>query len=80
VAENYPKLRAQENFLKLQTRLSEIETLIADRRTFYNDSVASYNSRIGQFPDVLMASAFGFRTRELFKVEEREREPVKVGL
>jgi len=80
VAENYPKLRAQENFLQLQKRLSEIENMIADRRTFYNDSVAAYNSRIGQFPDVLMASAFGFKAWELFKVEEREKTPVKVGL
>jgi LemA protein len=79
VAENYPKLRAQENFLQLQRRLSEIEDTIADRRTFYNDSVASYNSRIGQFPDVLLASPLGFKAWELFKVEEREKAPVKVG-
>jgi len=79
VAENYPKLRAQENFLKLQKRLSEIEDTIADRRTFYNDSVASYNSRVGQFPDVLLASPLGFKAWELFKVEEGEKASVKVG-
>jgi LemA protein len=79
VAENYPKLRSQENFLQLQKRLSGIEDTIADRRTFYNDSVATYNARIGQFPDLLLASPLGFKAWELFKVEDREKEPVKVG-
>jgi LemA protein len=56
VAENYPQLKANENFLKLQTRISELEERIADRREFFNDDVNTYNTRIGQIPEVFVAS------------------------
>ncbi|MFH1364254.1 MAG: LemA family protein, partial [Candidatus Aenigmatarchaeota archaeon] len=51
VAENYPKLRANENFMQLQNRISGIENELADRREFYNDSVNNFNIRIESFPD-----------------------------
>ena len=79
VAENYPDLKAQDNFLKLQKRLSEIENEISDRRSFYNDSVAAYNTRTVQFPDGVLASSFGFKPRELFHLEDAQKEPVAVG-
>ncbi|HVZ81840.1 MAG TPA: LemA family protein [bacterium] len=80
VAENYPTLKAQENFLMLQKRLSELEDAIADRRTFYNESVAAYNARIREFPDVLLANTFKFLPQEMFQAGAGEKEPVKVGL
>lgn len=80
VAENYPSLKAQENFLSLQKSLSEIESEIADRRVFYNDSVTAFNVRIAQFPDFLIASPLGFQLRDLFKAAEGEKDVVKVGL
>ena len=79
VAENYPQLKAQQNFLMLQKRLSELESEISDRRSFYNDSVAVYNTRIAQFPDVLLARAMGLIPRDSFKVAEGEKETVQVG-
>jgi LemA protein len=80
VAENYPTLKAQGNFLLLQERLSGLENEIADRRTFYNDSVAIYNVRIAQFPDALLASLIGLIPRELFQVGEKEKAVVPVEL
>ena len=79
VAENYPDLKAQDNFLKLQKRLSEIENEISDRRSFYNDSVAAYNARTQEFPDSILASSFGFKPRELFHLEDSQKAPVAVG-
>jgi LemA protein len=66
VAENYPKLRANENFLALQKRISGIEDLIADRREHYNASTTLYNTRIAEFPINLVASLFKKTRRELF--------------
>ncbi len=60
VAENYPQLKANDNFLKLQSRISELEERIADsRREFFNDDVNTYNTRIGQIPEVFVASFMG---------------------
>ncbi len=60
VAENYPNLKANEMFAALQSRISALETAIADRREVYNDAVNSLNVRIETFPDVLIAGLFGF--------------------
>ena len=79
VAENYPQLRANENFLKLQNRISELEERIADRREFFNDDIATYNTRIGQIPDVFVASLMGLKRREMFKVSEEDRRQVEVN-
>ncbi len=80
VAENYPQLKASENFLKLQEQLSSIENQIADRREFYNDSVMLFNTRIHSIPDMIFASLLGFKDKEYFKAEGGEREAVKVDM
>jgi len=79
VAENYPQLRANENFLRLQNRISELEERIADRREFFNDDVNTYNTRIGQIPDVFVASFMGLKPREMFKVSDADRRQVEVS-
>jgi LemA protein len=78
VAENYPQLKANENFLKLQNRISELEERIADRREFFNDDVNSYNTRIGQIPDVFVASFMELKPRAFFKVSDEDRKLVEV--
>lgn len=79
VAENYPQLKANENFLKLQARISQLEESIADRREFFNDDVNTYNTRIAQLPDVFLASFMNLKPRPLFQAAAEEREPVKVS-
>ena len=78
VAENYPNLKANENFLKLQGRISELEERIADRREFFNDDVNTYNTRIRQFPEVFLASTMGLHPRQLFQVSDEDRRLVEV--
>ncbi len=78
VAENYPQLRANENFLKLQNRISELEERIADRREFFNDDVNTYNTRIGQIPAVFVASFMNLKPRDMFKVSDEDRRLVDV--
>ena len=78
VAENYPDLKANTNFLQLQGRITELEEKIADRREFYNDSVNTYNIRIQQLPDVFIARMMNFQPHELFKVTEEDRRVVEV--
>ncbi len=80
VAENYPKLQASENFMKLQEQLSAIENQIADRREFYNDSVMLFNTRIHSLPDTLFASMMGLKDKEYFKVSEEDKKPVQVKM
>lgn len=79
VAENYPQLKASENFLALQKRISEIEDMIADRREFYNDSVTNYNMRREQFPSNIIASMMRLKRQELFKAQSDEKRNVNVG-
>lgn len=78
VAENYPDLKANQNFLMLQEELSGTESKIAYSRQFYNDSVMTYNTGIQRFPTNLLAGTMGFSAREYFEIEEAAREPVKV--
>jgi LemA protein len=73
VAENYPQLRANDNFMRLQGRITELESQIADRREFYNDSVNTFNTRIQQMPDTLVASFMKLTPRPMFKVEEADK-------
>jgi LemA protein len=65
LAEGYPDLKANQNFLALQRRITDLENAIADRREFYNDSVNINNTRVEQFPELIVAKAFGFRERQL---------------
>jgi LemA protein len=78
VAEAYPDLKANENFLALQEELSGTEGKIAYARQFYNDSVQSYNTKIQSFPSNLVAGPFGFREREYFEADDTNRGPVQV--
>ena len=67
VAENYPQLRATENFKQLQDRISGLENEIADRREFYNSCVANFNARIQSIPDIMVARLLAFKPEEMFK-------------
>ncbi|MDH7482622.1 MAG: LemA family protein [Armatimonadota bacterium] len=78
VAEAYPDLKANQNFMMLQEELSGTESKIAYARQFYNDTVMAYNTLIQSFPANLFAKAFGFTEREYFPMEEAAREPVQV--
>lgn len=80
VAERYPDLKANQNFLALQNRISELEERIADRREFFNDDVNTYNTRIGQIPEVFLASLMSLRPRQLFQVSDSDRQQVEVKL
>src|SRR5207244_260966 len=75
VAENYPDLKASQNFLALQEELTGTESKIAYARQFYNDQVMRLNTTIGKFPSNLIAGAFGFRPREFFEIDEPGRGP-----
>ncbi len=78
VAENYPNLKANENFIQLQGRISGLENELADRREFYNDSVNTFNIRIQSFPDMIVAKRMALAVQEMFKVAEEEKKDVKV--
>ncbi|MBL7084537.1 MAG: LemA family protein [Candidatus Omnitrophica bacterium] len=78
VAENYPDLKANQNFLQLQQRASYLESQIADRREFYNDSVNNYNIRIHQIPDMWVAGMLNMNDKELFKVAEGDKKDVEI--
>ncbi len=80
VAENYPDLKASENFLKLQDELSDTENKIQAARRFYNGNVRDFNTATQQFPNNLFVGMLGFKDFEFFQVEnEKERENVKVS-
>jgi LemA protein len=80
VAENYPELKANNNFMQLQKRISELEEKIADRREFFNDDVNTYNIRIQQLPDVFIAHLMSLQRKDLFKVSEEDRRDVEVKM
>lgn len=78
VAENYPQLRSNENFLQLQRELSDTEDKVTYARQFYNSTVMDYNVRVRVFPNSLIASTFGFKEKEFFKTADEDRKSVKV--
>lgn len=78
VAESYPDLKANQNFLMLQEELSGTESKIAYARQLYNDTVLSFNQTIEQVPWNIIAGMFGFTKREYFRAEEEERKPVQI--
>ena len=79
VSENYPDLKANQNFAELQQELQNTENKISFSRQFYNDSVTIYNTKLEVVPTNIIASMFGFKPEELFKVESEEaRKNVKV--
>ncbi len=80
VAENYPELKANENFLNLQANLKDIEDQLEKARRYYNGAVRDYNTKLMVFPANLLASMLGFRKRDFFEVEsDEERKNVKVS-
>lgn len=80
VAENYPDLKANQNFLKLQDELADTENKIQASRRFYNGNVRDFNTKIQIFPNNMIAGMMGFKDYEFFEIEEAgEREPVKVN-
>jgi LemA protein len=80
VAESYPDLKANQNFLALQEELTATESKIAYARQFYNDEVMRLNTQIQSFPSNLVARTFGFLERPFFEIEDPERGPVQVEL
>jgi LemA protein len=78
VAEAYPDLKANENFMMLQEELAGTESKIAYARQFYNDSVMTFNTTIQKFPQNLIAGMFGFLDREYFEIDEAAAAPVVV--
>lgn len=79
VAEDYPELKANESFQQLQERISAIEEQISDRREFYNDAVNQYNIRINQIPYVFVANMMNYQEKELFEVDEEDRQDVDIS-
>jgi len=76
VAEGYADLKADRSFRYLQERISQLEKQIADRREYYNEAVNSNNTGVEQFPDVIIATLFGFGLRPLLQFEPAEIAPV----
>jgi len=79
LAENYPELKADRSFARLETRVIALESQIADRREFYNEAVNIINTRIEQFPDVLLARWFNFIPAELLEFDAEEIHDVNMG-
>jgi LemA protein len=79
VAEAYPDLKANQSFIQLQNRISELENQIADRRELYNDTVTTFNTRIQQIPDRFVADLLTCVPAELFQVEAEDRRDVEIN-
>jgi len=80
VAENYPDLKANQNFMDLQSQLKKVEEDIANSRKYYNAVVKQFNTKTEVFPSNIIAGIFKFERKKMFEVEaEEERENVKVG-
>lgn len=73
VAENYPDLKANNSFVLLQSRVSELEDNIADRREFFNESINMYNIGIHEFPNVILAKLINYKTKSLLIISETEK-------
>jgi LemA protein len=78
IAEGYPDLKANTNFLELQRELTATEDKVAYSRQFYNDSILDYNNKCKTFPGKIFAGMFGFKEKEYLKITEAERKPVNV--
>jgi LemA protein len=78
VAENYPELKASEQFTQLQGSLSQTENTIQNARSYYNQVVRDLNTKIQEFPTNILAGMYGFKTRQFFETAEADREPVAV--
>jgi LemA protein len=79
VAENYPELKANTNFMQLEQRITALENQVADRREFYNDSVNTFNIRIQQVPDTFVAAFMRLTPRTMLKIEEAEKTDLQMS-
>ena len=79
LAENYPELKADQGFRHLQSRISELEESIADRRELYNEAVNLNNIRLQTFPDLIVARMFDFKTAQLLEFTEEQKRDVNLG-
>lgn len=79
LAENYPELKANENFRDLSNQLSKVEEDIANSRKYYNGTVKLYNNKVELFPSNIVAGMFGFKKKKMFEAATEERENVKVS-
>jgi len=77
VAENYPELKANENFMMLQQELSDLENKISAARRFFNSATAEYNTAIEQFPGNIMARMFGYFEEPYFRTDGDKEEEIK---
>ena len=80
LSEAYPELGSNDNFLKLQERISGLENEIADRRELYNESVNKYNIRIQSLPDMFIANTLGLPQEVMFKVDENKKKDIDIDL
>ena len=80
IAENYPDLKANENFKDLSSQLSKVEEEIANSRKYYNGSVRIYNNKVQMFPSSIIASMFGYKEQKMFEIDSYEKENVKIEL
>lgn len=80
LAENYPNLKANENFKDLSNRLSKIEDDIANARKYYNGAIRIFNNKVEMFPSNMVAKVLGYKTRKMFEAEAIERENVNIKL
>lgn len=78
IAESYPDLKANQNFMDLQANLKETEDKISFSRQFYNDNVLSFKNKLEMFPTNIIANMFGFKAEKFFEASEEEKENVKV--
>lgn len=79
ISENYPNLRASENFKELQEELEDTENKVAYSRQFYNTNVRDYNTTLANFPSSFIGRLFGFTPEEFFQTDEEAKKPVKVA-
>ena len=80
VAENYPELKASEQYLNLQKNLSKIESQLQAARRIYNNEVTKYNTKIATVPSNIIAGLFGFKEASLFTIEEYKKENIEINL
>lgn len=80
IAENYPDLKANENFRALSNELSKVEEDIANSRKYYNGSVRIYNNKVQMFPSNIIASILGYKEQRMFEITDDEKENVKIEL
>ena len=80
VAEAYPDLKANDNFKKLSDNLVQVEDEIANARKYYNAVIRLYNNKVEMFPSNIFAKLFGYKTKEMFEADSKDRESVRVDL